>query len=92
MRSPSQRCQASSSIAVDVPSFHWKRKRQRTTTWSPFTSTGRTHSDRTDFARYGQDLQGRVRAWHAAARASERLAEEFAAWLEKPDPARVEPL
>lgn len=48
--------------------------------------------DRTDFTRYGNDLQGRVAAWTAAVRESERLAEEFARWLEQPDPARVEPL
>ncbi|MDB5958277.1 patatin-like phospholipase family protein [Ramlibacter sp.] len=48
--------------------------------------------DRTDFMRYGPDLQGRVRAWQAAAAASEQLAQEFAAWLERPDPARVEAL
>ena len=48
--------------------------------------------DRTDFARYGQDLPGRVKAWAGAARESERLAEEFAGWLEKPDAGRVEAL
>ncbi|MEJ8837350.1 patatin-like phospholipase family protein [Ramlibacter sp. AN1133] len=48
--------------------------------------------DRTDFARYGTDLQARIRAWTAAADASRQLADEFAAWLEKPDPARVEAL
>ncbi len=48
--------------------------------------------DRKDFGHYGQDLQGRLRAWSTAARASEQLAEEFAAWLEKPDPGRVEAL
>lgn len=48
--------------------------------------------DRTDFARYGADLQARMKAWNAAAAASRQLADEFAAWLERPDPARVEPL
>lgn len=48
--------------------------------------------DRTDFLRYGTDLQARMRDWGAAARASQQLADEFAQWLEKPDPARVEPL
>ncbi|MCG2593581.1 patatin-like phospholipase family protein [Ramlibacter sp. XY19] len=48
--------------------------------------------DRTDFTRYGSDLQARVRDWTAAVRASTQLAEEFAAWLAKPDPARVEAL
>jgi hypothetical protein len=48
--------------------------------------------DRSDFTRYGKDLQARIRDWTAAATASRQLADEFAAWLEKPDPARVEPL
>jgi hypothetical protein len=48
--------------------------------------------DRTDFTRYGNDLQARVRDWTAAVRASAQLADEFAAWLAKPDPARVEAL
>ena len=48
--------------------------------------------DRTDFTRYGKDLPGRTAVWSAAARASEELAEEFARWLEHPDPSRVEAL
>jgi hypothetical protein len=48
--------------------------------------------DRSDFSRYGQDLPARIKAWTAAAQASVQLAEEFAAWLEKPDLARVEAL
>jgi hypothetical protein len=48
--------------------------------------------DRTDFARYHTDLQARIRDWTAAAHASRQLADEFAAWLEKPDPARVDAL
>lgn len=48
--------------------------------------------DRTDFGRYGQDLQARIRAWSAAVQASAQLAEEFAAWVERPDPGRVEAL
>ncbi len=48
--------------------------------------------DRKDFTRYGQDLQGRLKAWTAASSAAEQLAEEFARWLEKPDPGRVEAL
>jgi hypothetical protein len=48
--------------------------------------------DRSDFARYGKDLPARIRDWTRAARESERLAEEFAAWLERPDAARVEAL
>jgi hypothetical protein len=48
--------------------------------------------DRNDFTRYGTDLAGRMKAWHAAAAASRQLADEFAEWLAKPDPSRVEPL
>jgi hypothetical protein len=48
--------------------------------------------DRTDFPRYGPDLQARVKAWSAATSAAQQLADEFAAWLERPDPSRIEPL
>jgi hypothetical protein len=48
--------------------------------------------DRTDFTHYGNDLAGRVKAWTAACSASTQLADEFAAWLERPDMGRVQPL
>lgn len=48
--------------------------------------------DRTDFTRYGTDLKARMAAWNRAVSESARLADEFAEWLEKPDPGRVEPL
>lgn len=48
--------------------------------------------DRTDFTHYGADLAGRVKAWRAATSASEQLADELAAWVERPDLARVQPL
>ncbi|MDE2607618.1 MAG: phospholipase [Burkholderiales bacterium] len=48
--------------------------------------------DRTDFPRYAQDLQGRIRAWTAAAHASRQLADEFAQWLEQPAIEQVEAL
>lgn len=48
--------------------------------------------DRTDFARYGTDLQARVKAWGAAASASEQLADEWQQWLQTPDRARVLPI
>ena len=48
--------------------------------------------DRSDFTHYGNDLPGRVKAWTAAAKASEQLADEFREWLLKPDMGRVEPL
>lgn len=48
--------------------------------------------DRTDFTRYGQDLVSRVKAWTTATSASEQLAAEFSAWLDKPDTSRILPL
>lgn len=48
--------------------------------------------DRTDFTRYGNDLQARIRDWTAATSASRQLADEFAQWLERPDVGRVEAL
>jgi hypothetical protein len=48
--------------------------------------------DRTDFTRYGADLQSRMDAWWTAAMAGQQLADEFAEWLEQPEPARVEAL
>lgn len=48
--------------------------------------------DRTDFTRYGNDLQARIRDWTAATSASRQLADEFAQWLERLDVGRVEAL
>ena len=48
--------------------------------------------DRSDFPRYGTDLQGRAKAWRAAAAAGEQLAEEWRAWLARPELGRVEKL
>ena len=48
--------------------------------------------DRTDFTHYGNDLAARVAAWTTACSASQQLADEFAAWLEHPDMARVQTL
>ena len=48
--------------------------------------------DRTDFTRYGNDLAGRVKAWNTACSASAQLVDEFGAWLQKPDMARVQAL
>ena len=41
--------------------------------------------DRKDFAHYGTNLQARVGAWSLAASRAEQLADEFAAWVDKPD-------
>jgi hypothetical protein len=48
--------------------------------------------DRTDFARYGNDLASRVAAWTGATSAAQQLADEFAQWLERPDMAQVLPI
>lgn len=48
--------------------------------------------DRTDFSRYATDYPGRVKAWTTAAQMANRMADEFAQWLEQPDPGRVEAL
>ncbi len=48
--------------------------------------------DRTDFTHYGNDLDGRVKAWTAATRASQQMVDEFIAWLDKPDMNLVHPL
>lgn len=48
--------------------------------------------DRTDFTHYGNDLNGRVKAWTAATRASQQMVDEFIAWLDKPDMNLVRPL
>ena len=48
--------------------------------------------DRTDFIHYGADLAGRVSAWTAAVSASQQLADELDAWLQRPDVSLVQPL
>ncbi|MGA0572603.1 phospholipase [Variovorax sp. VNK109] len=48
--------------------------------------------DRTDFTRYGTDLQARVNAWGTAVREAQRLSDELQEWLAKPDLGRLEPL
>lgn len=48
--------------------------------------------DRTDFVRYGPDLQARVKAWSAATAASSQLAGEWQAWLQRPDLSAIKPL
>jgi hypothetical protein len=48
--------------------------------------------DRTDFTHFGADLPGRVQAWTRAVAESARLADEFQAWLDRPDPAALLPL
>lgn len=48
--------------------------------------------DRTDFAHYLHDFPQRVRVWTSATSAAQQLADEFAAWLDKPDLSQVKPL
>jgi len=48
--------------------------------------------DRSDFARYGQDLKARVKVWQAASQASQQMADEFADWLERPDLSVIQDL
>ena len=48
--------------------------------------------DRKDFTHYGNDLAGRVQAWSRAVQMSRQLADEFQAWLDQPDPTRLQAL
>ncbi len=48
--------------------------------------------DRNDFTHYGNDLAGRVKAWGTAVQMSQQLADEFQAWLAKPDLGQVQAL
>jgi hypothetical protein len=48
--------------------------------------------DRTDFAHHGTNLAARVAQWSGATGAAQQLADEFAAWLDKPDVSLVKPL
>lgn len=48
--------------------------------------------DRGDFTHYGADLAGRMTAWRSATSASRQLADEFEAWLARPDMGRVRAL
>jgi hypothetical protein len=48
--------------------------------------------DRTDFSFHLHNLSARVAQWGGAVSAAQQLADEFAAWLDKPDLSRVESL
>ncbi len=48
--------------------------------------------DREDFKRYNDDTPARVAVWSRVVRESERLRDEFAAWLRRCDATGVEPL
>jgi hypothetical protein len=45
--------------------------------------------DRNDFIHYAHDPAQRMRLWRTAVSASEQLAQEFSAWLERPDVGEV---
>ena len=48
--------------------------------------------DRNDFVSYGEDVEGRIRAWRRAVAESRRLADDFAALVADGRPVRAEPL
>ena len=48
--------------------------------------------DRKDFEFHATAPAARMRDWNTAVAASRQLADEFAQWLERPDPARLLPL
>jgi hypothetical protein len=48
--------------------------------------------DRQDFAFHGRDLAARVTQWTTCTSAAQQMADEFAAWLEKPDAIQVQSL
>ncbi|CAB5720217.1 Patatin-like phospholipase [Delftia tsuruhatensis] len=48
--------------------------------------------DRHDFMDFATDHEARWRAWSTATSASRQLADEFAQWLDRPDPGQVLPL
>ncbi|MDX1668160.1 MAG: patatin-like phospholipase family protein [Limnobacter sp.] len=48
--------------------------------------------DRSDFKRYGLDHDSRIRNWRAAIAESERMAEEFGNWVQKPDLSMIQDL
>ena len=48
--------------------------------------------DRSDFTAYAHDVAQRIRVWQSATAAAAQLADEWAQWLQQPDPHLVEPL
>jgi len=69
------------NVVVLAPSAHWIA-----------TLPNGKLPDRNDFKHYGDDLAARVAAWTRAVQESERLADEFAHWLERPGAIEVRPL
>lgn len=60
--------------------------------WVVRSLPGAKLPDRTDFKTYAGAVPERRAIWTRVVAESERLAEEFARWLDAPDPARIEPL
>lgn len=56
------------------------------------TLPNRKLPDRNDFKHYGDDVAARVKAWTTAVRESQRLADEFAAWVDGKLQLDVHPL
>jgi len=48
--------------------------------------------ERQDFYRYGPDHAARIRAWETAIAECGRFAEAVVEWMERPDPALIEPI
>jgi predicted acylesterase/phospholipase RssA len=48
--------------------------------------------DRGDFKHYGTDQDERIRTWRRAMGEGQRLRDEFAAFLARPDPGRIQPM
>lgn len=48
--------------------------------------------DRSDFVHYAHDPAERIRVWTQAVSAAQQLADEWAQWLARPDPTRLQPL
>jgi hypothetical protein len=48
--------------------------------------------DRSDFKFYGMDQDQRIRTWRQAIGEGERLRDEFAALVERPDLSRIQPI
>jgi len=69
------------NVVVLSPTPEWVR-----------TLPGAKLPDRNDFKRFGDDLAGRVAAWAAAVQESERLRDEFAAWVGGTLDIEVQPL
>jgi hypothetical protein len=68
-------------MIVLAPSKEWVDKLPR-----------RKLPDRTDFAHHGTNLAARVAQWSGAVSSAQQLADEFAAWLDKPDMKQVQAL